>query len=141
MCSYNLLDMAKENLAIAVQIMESRMKQPSYLKYVAYHIEQSVEFALKYYIEKQDIVYFDVYGVDGLVKMVIHLGYKMSRKMRVVLQMVDTWKNVSATSKVSRAEIKEGLLAAGELIDVLLHTANSGKDLIRQGSAFDEYRI
>lgn len=63
-----LLDKAEQNMAIAKTLFQSSLAEDeAYLNYVGYHLQQSIELALKYLLEQNGVEYPKTHDIDNLI--------------------------------------------------------------------------
>ena len=62
-----LLDKAVKNYNVACKIWQE-FDDEEYLNFVGYYLQQTVELALKYQLEKNGIEYSKVYDIDQLIR-------------------------------------------------------------------------
>lgn len=63
-----LLDIAKRNLVTAKTMMQFAESDDGYLNVVGYHVEQSIELALKHYLETHGIKYPRSHDISQLTE-------------------------------------------------------------------------
>lgn len=66
--SQTLLDKATHNYNIAVVIAQTMDGDEAYLNYVGYHLQQSVELALKFQLEECGVQYPKTHDIDQLIR-------------------------------------------------------------------------
>lgn len=63
-----LFDKAKQNFHVAKNIHNLADEDEAYLNYVAYHLQQSVELTLKFYLENNGVHYPKTHDIDQLIR-------------------------------------------------------------------------
>ncbi|MCD7746462.1 MAG: HEPN domain-containing protein [Lachnospiraceae bacterium] len=66
--SETLLDKAIKNYNVAVMVYNSMDGDEGYLNYIGYHLQQSVELGMKYFLEKNGVVYPKTHDIDQLIR-------------------------------------------------------------------------
>lgn len=66
--SETLLDKSVHNYNVAVMIYNSMEGDESYLNYVGYHLQQSLELAMKYILEENGVSYPKTHDIDQLIR-------------------------------------------------------------------------
>ena len=66
--SETLMDKAVHNYNVAIMIYNSMEGDESYLNYVGYHLQQSLELAMKYLLENNGIQYPKTHDIDQLIR-------------------------------------------------------------------------
>ena len=66
--SETLLDKAVHNYNVAIMIYNSMEGDESYLNYVGYHLQQTLELAMKYLLEENGIIYPKTHDIDQLIR-------------------------------------------------------------------------
>ncbi|MBO6133694.1 MAG: HEPN domain-containing protein [Lachnospiraceae bacterium] len=119
--TYSLLEKAIQNYNVAVNIYESFKSDEIYLNYSAYHLQQSVELAIKHVLEQNGVEYPKEHAIERLIAIASQNGIDCAAEGYIDdhAEMFSAWEAKTRYIKDYKVELRKVEIALNEVNEFL----------------------
>lgn len=119
--SETLMDKAVHNYNVAIMIYNSMGGDESYLNYVGYHLQQSLELAMKYLLENNGIQYPKTHDIDQLIRIARknNINFFLSEYIDDHSEMFTLWESRTRyvlNYQLELSKVEKAMKAVGEYL-------------------------